>query len=138
MDESYHQEMPEISKKCGAAVVSVLIVGNRVFCANVGDSRAVLCRNGKAINLSLDHKTVNPEEAERIRRANGTISCGRVEGRLAITRAFGDFEFKQRVVDGELVRSHIIISDPEVRLIDIDPFIDDFIVIGSDGLFDKF
>ena len=57
LDESYYEEMPEVSKKCGAVVVCVLIVGNRVFCANVGDSRAVLCRNGKAINLSFDHKS---------------------------------------------------------------------------------
>jgi len=51
-------EKPEIAHKCGAAAVIVLIVGNRVYCANVGDSRAILCRNAKAINLSLDHKTV--------------------------------------------------------------------------------
>jgi len=28
----------------GSTCVSVLIVGNKVFCANVGDSRAVLAR----------------------------------------------------------------------------------------------
>jgi len=31
-----------------------------------------------------------------------------------------------------------MIAEPEVRLMDIDPFIDDFIVLGSDGLYDKF
>ena len=29
----------------GSTCVSILIVGNKVFCANVGDSRAVLARN---------------------------------------------------------------------------------------------
>jgi len=50
--------MPEISYKCGAAAVIVLIIGNRLYCANIGDSRAVLCRNASAINLSVDHKAV--------------------------------------------------------------------------------
>ena len=58
LDEAFHREMPEISHKCGAAAVIVLIIGNRLYCANVGDSRAVLCRNAKAINLSRDHKAV--------------------------------------------------------------------------------
>ena len=63
------------------------------------------------------------------------ISCGRVMNKLAITRAFGDFEFK---VGENNTRKHYITSEPEVRLIEIDPFIDDFIVMGSDGLYDKF
>ena len=59
VDEEYYNQLPEISNKCGAACCCVLIVGNRVFCANVGDSRAVLCRSTKAVNISLDHKTVS-------------------------------------------------------------------------------
>ena len=51
-------EMHDVAYKCGAAAVICLVVGNRVFTANVGDSRAVLCRNGQAVNLSNDHKTV--------------------------------------------------------------------------------
>jgi serine/threonine protein phosphatase PrpC len=83
----------------------ILIVGNRIFSANVGDSRAVLCRNNRAVNLTHDHKTVNIftfskyysldyDEVERIRSAGGGVSCGRVMNKLAITRAFGDFDYK--------------------------------------------
>ena len=58
--------------------------------------------------------------------------------RLAITRAFGDFEFKTLVLEGNIHRRDYITSTPELRMLEIDPFIDDFIIIGSDGLYDKF
>lgn len=59
----------------GSTCVSVLIVGNKVFCANVGDSRATLARrkeiigpNGVSTNkmvgipLNRDHKADEPDE----------------------------------------------------------------------------
>lgn len=45
VDEQFYSEKTVIANKQGATCVCVLIIGNRVFCANVGDSRAVLCRN---------------------------------------------------------------------------------------------
>ena len=63
---------------------------------------------------------------------------GRVMNRLAITRAFGDFEFKTIQVDGQQHRRDYITSDPEVRMLELDPFTDEFFVMGSDGLYDKF
>jgi len=34
----------------------VMIVGNKIFVANAGDSRSALSRNGKLVELSKDHK----------------------------------------------------------------------------------
>jgi len=59
VDESYHKEFPDFAYNCGATACVILIFGNRIFSANVGDSRAVLSRNNKAVNLTHDHKTVN-------------------------------------------------------------------------------
>ena len=119
-----------------------------IFCANVGDSRAVLCRNGKAINLSKDHKVSNEEELQRVQSLGGSIICGRLEGRIAVTRAFGDQSLKKKATGYE---KPFLTSEPEIRYseLDYDPIRivnsaenilaekkDDFIVLGSDGLFD--
>lgn len=113
-----------------------------MFCANIGDARAVLSRDGKAINLSKDHKVNREDEQARIKNDGGYIVLGRVLGRLAITRAFGDFECKDLEVQnkdsGEVEIKSFILSLPEVREIQIDPREDQFIVLASDGLFDRF
>lgn len=56
---------------------------------------------------------------------------------LAVTRAFGDFKFKIIHQGDHMERKNYLTAEPEVRIMDIDPFIDDFIVLGSDGLYDK-
>ena len=56
-----------MAHKCGAAVCLALVVGNRVYSANVGDSRVVLCRNNTAINLTNDHKPVRSASKNCVR-----------------------------------------------------------------------
>jgi serine/threonine protein phosphatase PrpC len=55
----------------------VLIVGNKVFCANVGDSRAVLARevdgHFNGFPLNRDHKASEPDEEKRILMSGGRI-----------------------------------------------------------------
>lgn len=48
-------QRPDCEAVGSTAVVSVL-TPEKIVVANCGDSRAVLCRNGKAIALSSDHK----------------------------------------------------------------------------------
>ena len=57
-DEEYKRTHASVANQCGATAVVCLILGNKLVCANVGDARAILCRNGKAIDLSVDHKAV--------------------------------------------------------------------------------
>ena len=42
-----------------------------IYCANCGDSRAVLCRNGTSIELNVCHDTSNTNEINRIVKAGG-------------------------------------------------------------------
>lgn len=51
-DWKYKSLHADIANNCGATAVVCLILGNKLVCANVGDARAVLCRNGKALDLS--------------------------------------------------------------------------------------
>ena len=75
-----------------------------IYCANCGDSRAVLCRNGTSIELNVCHNTSNPTEVNRIREAGGysiayfiesrMIFNDRIMGIMQVTRSLGDIEYK--------------------------------------------
>lgn len=62
--------------------------------ANVGDCRAVLCRAGEAVQLTVDHTPAVASEAARVETAGGFVSRGRVNGILGVTRSFGDIHCK--------------------------------------------
>ena len=80
----------------GSTVVAALFDGVRsVTIANVGDSRCVLCRKGRAVGLSIDHKPTRPDETARIVDAGGFVFMKRVMGQLAVSRAIGDTNFKK-------------------------------------------
>ena len=58
-----------------------------------------MCRGGKSVELSTEHRCygkgkVVKEETQRIKAAGGWVKNGRVCDMLAVTRAFGDAEFK--------------------------------------------
>lgn len=139
-DQKYKLKHPAIANQCGATAVIVLIIGNKLVCANVGDARAVLCHNGKALDLSVDHKASRQDEQERIKKQGGYIVFGRVLGRLAVTRAFGDFDCKniEVVIDDEKEIKNFVLIKPEIRVTTIDPLKDHFVLLASDGLFDRF
>lgn len=87
-----------------------LHAGPSLWAAHVGDSRAVMCRNGAAVRLTQDHKPVpGGPEAARIEAAGGRVDfqhCWRVvspargnrpASGLAVSRALGDISFKEPV-----------------------------------------
>lgn len=71
-----------------------LIYNNQMYVANSGDSRSVLCSKDIPFPMSQDHKPEDKIELERIRAAGGFVAEGRVNGNLNLSRAIGDFEYK--------------------------------------------
>ena len=85
----------EVGDRSGATATTVLLTPSHIICANSGDSRSVLCRGGKPYALSRDHKPDLDDERQRIVNAGGTVFMKRVNGNLAVSRALGDFPYKQ-------------------------------------------
>ncbi|XP_042502387.1 probable protein phosphatase 2C 44 [Macadamia integrifolia] len=107
------------------AVTAIVIDGKDFWVANIGDSRAVLCERGSANQLTVDHEPHN--ERIRIEKQGGfvTILPGdvpRVNGQLAVARAFGD----------QSLKAHLS-SEPDIRHVPIDSTIE-FVILASDGL----
>lgn len=111
-DKILVERMANAALFCGttANIVIVDLTNKLIVCANVGDSRAIMCDSkGSAYALSKDHKPNNPEEMIRIRENGGYISnksgCWRVDGSLACSRSLGDYPLKQKKV---------IIANPDI------------------------
>ncbi|XP_076898862.1 putative protein phosphatase 2C 24 [Bidens hawaiensis] len=115
------------SDAVGSTAVVAITTPDKIIVANCGDSRAVLCRNGKAVPLSNDHKPDRPDELNRIQAAGGRViywEGARVLGVLAMSRAIGDNYLKPYVS-----------CEPEVTVTDRTPE-DECLIIASDGLWD--
>lgn len=115
------------------AVVAVLRDNKKLYVANAGDSRCIVCRDGKAVDMSYDHKPEDDLERERVEKAGGQVtSDGRINNGLNLSRAIGDHTYK-RNKDLPLAEQ-MITSLPDVLTLDIDTTKDKFMVLACDGI----
>ncbi|ESN94661.1 hypothetical protein HELRODRAFT_107894 [Helobdella robusta] len=119
--------------KSGSTAVCSLISPKHVFVANCGDSRMVLSRAGKCVFNTLDHKPINPQERERIQNAGGSVMIQRVNGSLAVSRALGDFDYKN--VEGKGQCEQLVSPEPEISSLDRTDE-DEFLILACDGIWD--
>ncbi|OMJ94111.1 hypothetical protein SteCoe_2741 [Stentor coeruleus] len=117
----------------GCTSVVSLLVNNTLYVANAGDSRCILCRDGKAIELSQDHKPELPQERDRIIKAGGIVEDGRVMGNLNLSRSIGDLEYKKNTSIPQ--KDQMISAYPDVRIEEIGRG-DQFLVLACDGVWD--
>ncbi|XP_066548886.1 protein phosphatase Mn(2+)-dependent 1K [Amia ocellicauda] len=111
------------------ATVALLRNDTELVIASVGDSPAVLCREGKAESLTEDHSPRRKDERKRIQQCGGFIewnSAGEpyVNGRLAMTRSIGDFQ----------VKSYGVTAQPEITTVKLQQTKDCFLVLTTDGV----
>ncbi|XP_070306788.1 probable protein phosphatase 1N isoform X3 [Odocoileus virginianus] len=98
----------------GSTAVALLVSPRFLYLAHCGDSRAVLSRAGAVAFSTEDHRPLRPRERERIHDAGGTISRRRLEGSLAVSRALGDFAYKE--APGRPPEQQLVSAEPEGSL----------------------
>jgi protein phosphatase 1L len=124
-DKTILDKAVDLGKGGSTAVTAILINGQKLVVANVGDSRAVISKNGVAKQLSIDHEP--NMERDTIENKGGFVSnfpgdVPRVDGQLAVARAFGDKSLKEHLS-----------SEPDVFMEVIDDNTD-FFILASDGI----
>lgn len=129
----------------------------RLLIANLGDSRAVLCRSQagrlSAVRLSDDHKPGRADERRRIEAKGGVVDVqgvwrvftpgpGNFAGRsvlwgLAVSRAFGDLLMKEPQRYGvQGATGELVSAMPEIHTYDLHPAEDRFLILACDGIWD--
>ncbi|AMD18788.1 HBL114Cp [Eremothecium sinecaudum] len=136
---------------CGStAIMAIIVNGQMLYVVNCGDSRCILSSSDKCIkNMSFDHKPQHISELIRINDDGGTVTLGRVGGVLALSRAFGDFQFKKSVAytHSQLnnpggVRRFVnfaesqVTVEPDILAHKVDYLKDEFLVLACDGIWD--
>ena len=90
---------------------------------NCGDTKSFLARDGKVFCETIDHKPENEYEKERIHRTGGFLKNGRINGKLNVSRAFGDFALKMNQTPLSLASFQIhqkdqpVICEPDIQIL---------------------
>lgn len=136
LDEKIKNQEPWSSgqDRSGTTAVVSLITPDKIVFGNCGDSRGLVCRNQKVLFSTEDHKPYMDAERKRIEKAGGTVLMQRVNGSLAVSRALGDFAYKQ--IEHLPPKDQLVSPEPEVTILERDLDNDQFLILACDGIFD--
>ena len=144
VDINYFDSELNFSSHHGSTCVFVFFIGTYALCCNLGDSVSILLRkNEKSVYLSRDFNPKREIERQRIELKNGYITNdGRLLGNISVSRAFGDWKFKDKQKQALLKNNkefgeYLITNRAEFRLIELNPDLDNYIILASDGIFVK-
>lgn len=118
----------------GTTATVAMILENKIWVANVGDSRTILSNGEEAIQLSEDAKPGMERYKKTIEKLGGVVnshfSTPRVNGRLAVARAVGDKEIIG--ANGGCCVS----PKPKITNYSLDQMQNGHLILACDGLYD--
>jgi len=144
LDKQELEELKQTPFGAGCTSCVCLVTPDTIYCANAGDSRAILAtKEGKVIELSHDHKPENDDESKRVYDNGGFVQDGRVNGVIAVSRAIGDWEYKtvptKKVYNKfEEAKKFQVTCIPDIKKVEIKPDLHDFMIVACDGIWDCF
>ncbi|KAG5179499.1 phosphatase 2C-like domain-containing protein [Tribonema minus] len=126
-DRAFTSSQDAPSQSGATALVVAYDGSGSLHIANLGDCRAVLCRGIRAVDITTDNKATDAAEVARVADAGGFVVSRRVAGELLVSRALGN---ELRQAQGQC----LISKDAHLTQVRLGKD-DEFVVLGSDGLF---
>ncbi|XP_016060779.1 PREDICTED: TGF-beta-activated kinase 1 and MAP3K7-binding protein 1 isoform X1 [Miniopterus natalensis] len=129
----------------GAMAVVAVLLNNKLYVANVGTNRALLCKSTvdglQVTQLNVDHTTENEDELFRLSQLG--LDAGKIKQVGIIcgqesTRRIGDYKVKYGYTDIDLLsasKSKPIIAEPEIHCAQPLDGVTGFLVLMSEGLY---
>ena len=104
-----------------------------IITINIGDSFTIATSTDGGDVMTIPHKPDDKKEKDRIIKAGGYVEKGRVDGNLALSRALGDFHYKNENLKNVDKSKVIPIADINTGIV---YYSDGKIITGSDGITD--
>ncbi|XP_036383856.1 protein phosphatase 1F [Megalops cyprinoides] len=126
-DDMFREKAKRERLRSGSTGVAILLSGDWLHVAWLGDSQVMLVSQGQPVTLMEPHKPEREDEKQRIEDLGGCIAfmgCWRVNGTYAVSRAIGDFDQKP-YISNEADCASVRLSGKE-----------DYVLLACDGFFD--
>lgn len=129
LQNNLQMKHPRAVQYCGSTACVVMQIENKLWVANTGDSRCIICnKKGEVKQITEDHKPDLAREKERIERLGGKLKFDGYEWRIkniSLSRSFGDLDCQPYIIHNPDIYSYTIHND------------DKFLVLGCDGLWES-
>ncbi|XP_064652751.1 protein phosphatase 1E-like [Lineus longissimus] len=127
-DEDFDIKAKNEGLRSGSTAVAILLRDKKLYLSWLGDSQAILVKDGVPVSIMSPHKPEREDEKHRVEALGGCViwfGAWRVNGALSVSRAIGDTDHKP-----------YISSEPDTFSCELDGT-EDYIVIACDGLWDS-